>query len=206
MGAIFMAMQPDLTIRETAALAGASMAMVENALEKGVLRAIVRSPDRRGGAGRYLPMQAVAYFAVIRRAELSDLPVRHKKCIWQVLAHRKLGELAGLIDLEYMPGLKIDVRRLAGESLDHAVRYKRAKEEHIVVDPEILGGTPVIRGTRLTVYAVHARLAAGESVDDVVEDYPQLTREAIEAADVYARTHPLRGRPSGRPWRAAARN
>ena len=43
----------------------------------------------------------------------------------------------------------------------------------------------------------------GEALDDVAEDNPDLAREALEAAVVYARTHPLRGRPGGRPWRRA---
>jgi uncharacterized protein (DUF433 family) len=197
-------MQPELTIRETAALAGAPKSMVEKALEKGILKAIVRRPVQRGGAGRYLPMHAVAYFSVIHNAQLGDLPVRHKKRIWRTLVERRFDELVGMTEVEYMPGVRIDVRRLARENLRSAERYKRAKDEHMVVDPAILGGTPVIRGTRLTAYSVQARLAAGEGVDDILADYPDLTREAVEAADVYARTHPLRGRPSGRPWRVAA--
>jgi uncharacterized protein (DUF433 family) len=195
-------MQPELTIRETAALAGAPKTTVEKALEKGVLRVIVRRRERPGGAHRYLSMHAVAYISVIHNAKLADLPIRYKKRIWQELARHELDELASLGDVEYMPGLKIDVRGLAGESLRRAVRYKQAKEEHLVSDPDILGGTPVIRGTRLTAHAVHGRLAGGESVDDILDDYPQLTREAVETADLYARTHPLRGRPAGRPWRA----
>ena len=70
----------------------------------------------------------------------------------------------------------------------------------IVVDEEIKGGTPVIRGTRLTVYAVLGRIDHGETIDDVLADNPDLTREALEAAIIYARSHPLVGRPGGRPW------
>jgi uncharacterized protein (DUF433 family) len=195
-------MRPELTIRETAALAGAPLGMVEKALEKGVLEAIAHRPDRRGGAGRYLPMQAVAYFAMLRNARLSDLPIRYKKRIWKAVSGHDIDQLSRLADLECLPGLRFDVESFARESIHRAIRYKKARDEHIVVDPEILGGTPVIRGTRLTAYAVSARLADGEHVEDILEDYPVLTREAVEAADVYARTHPLRGRPAGRPWRA----
>ena len=70
----------------------------------------------------------------------------------------------------------------------------------IVVDEEIKGGTPVIRGTRLTVYAVLGRIDHGETIDDILADNPDLTREALEAAIIYARSHPLVGRPGGRPW------
>ena len=132
------------------------------------------------------------------------MPIRHKKLIWQALARREAEELGDLREIEPVPGVRIDMERLARDSIRRAAQYKLAREEHIAVDPTILGGTPVIRGTRLTVYAVRGRLAEGERVEDILEDYPRLAREAVEAANVYAQTHPLRGRPAGRPWRAAA--
>jgi uncharacterized protein (DUF433 family) len=73
-------------------------------------------------------------------------------------------------------------------------------DAHIVVDEEIKGGTPVIRGTRMTVYAVLGRVDHGETIDDILADNPDLTREALEAAINYARSHPLVGHPGGRPW------
>jgi uncharacterized protein (DUF433 family) len=82
---------------------------------------------------------------------------------------------------------------------DRGVQVVR-EDVHIVIDDGIMGGTPVIRGTRVTVYAVLGRIDHGETIDDILADYPDLTREAIEAAIIYARTHPLVGRPDGRPW------
>ena len=80
------------------------------------------------------------------------------------------------------------------------------KKRHITSDSEIFGGVPIIKGTRIPVYAVSGRLADGDTVDDLLEDYPEIPREAFVAADIYARTHPERGRPvaAGRPWEAAA--
>jgi uncharacterized protein (DUF433 family) len=51
----------------------------------------------------------------------------------------------------------------------------------IVVDPKIVGGKPVIRGTRLAVEFILELLAAGQSESDLVENYPGLTREDILA-------------------------
>ena len=92
----------------------------------------------------------------------------------------------------------------ATEPFEAAVRYRASRDAHIVSDPETLGGTPVIRGTRITVYSVLGRLQDGDSVDDLVADNPDVSREAFEAAAIFARAHPLRGRPGGRPWRNAA--
>jgi uncharacterized protein (DUF433 family) len=53
--------------------------------------------------------------------------------------------------------------------------------ERIVVDPEILAGKPVIRGTRLSVELILGLLAAGQSESDLLANYPGLVREDILA-------------------------
>ena len=58
--------------------------------------------------------------------------------------------------------------------------------ERIVVDPKILAGKPVIRGTRLTVEFILELLAAGQSENDLLTNYPGLTREDILACLSYA--------------------
>jgi uncharacterized protein (DUF433 family) len=58
--------------------------------------------------------------------------------------------------------------------------------ERIVVDPEILVGKPVIRGTRLAVEFVLELLAAGQSENEILASYPGLTREDILACLSYA--------------------
>jgi uncharacterized protein (DUF433 family) len=58
--------------------------------------------------------------------------------------------------------------------------------ERIIVDPEILAGKPVIRGTRLAVEFILELLAADQSEDQILENYPGLTREDILACLAYA--------------------
>ncbi|MBI3681147.1 MAG: DUF433 domain-containing protein [Acidobacteria bacterium] len=58
--------------------------------------------------------------------------------------------------------------------------------ERIVVDPEILAGKPVIRGTRLAVEFVLELLAAGQSEQDLLTNYPGLTHDDILACLSYA--------------------
>ena len=53
--------------------------------------------------------------------------------------------------------------------------------ERIVVDPELLAGKPVIRGTRLAVEFILELLAAGQSENELLTNYPGLTREDILA-------------------------
>lgn len=58
--------------------------------------------------------------------------------------------------------------------------------EHIVVNPEILAGKPVIRGTRLAVEFILELLASGQSENDILSNYPGLTRADILACLSYA--------------------
>lgn len=58
--------------------------------------------------------------------------------------------------------------------------------ERITVDPARMRGLPCIRGTRVTVSAVLGQLAAGQAIDDLLADYPQLEREDVLAALEFA--------------------
>jgi uncharacterized protein (DUF433 family) len=58
--------------------------------------------------------------------------------------------------------------------------------ERVVIDPKVLAGKPVIRGTRLAVEFILELLAAGESESEVLANYPGLSREDILACLSYA--------------------
>jgi uncharacterized protein (DUF433 family) len=60
------------------------------------------------------------------------------------------------------------------------------KHERIEINPKIMVGKPVIRGTRLTVELILRKLGAGLSEEQILEDYPRLTREDIRAALAFA--------------------
>ncbi len=58
--------------------------------------------------------------------------------------------------------------------------------ERISIKPDVCNGRPVVRGTRVTVQTVLEFLAAGDSVEDVLEEYPKLTRADVRACLDYA--------------------
>jgi len=58
--------------------------------------------------------------------------------------------------------------------------------ERITVNPAIFGGKPIIRGLRISVELILSLLAQGESWDDILDDYPDLTPEDIRACIAYA--------------------
>jgi len=56
----------------------------------------------------------------------------------------------------------------------------------IVLNPQIMLGKPVIKGTRLTVEILLEKLAYGQTEEQILDDYPFLSREDIQAALLYA--------------------
>jgi uncharacterized protein (DUF433 family) len=58
--------------------------------------------------------------------------------------------------------------------------------DRITVSPDICNGKPVIRSTRITVQNVLEFLAAGDSIDDLLEEYPALKRDDVQACLDYA--------------------
>ena len=56
------------------------------------------------------------------------------------------------------------------------------RDEVILKDPEILGGTPIFRGTRVPFQALLDYLEGGQSLDEFIDDFPTVTREAAISA------------------------
>jgi uncharacterized protein (DUF433 family) len=56
----------------------------------------------------------------------------------------------------------------------------------VVSNPSVMMGKPVIAGTRITVELVLEKLAAGETVEQILDAHPRLTREGIQAALAFA--------------------
>jgi uncharacterized protein (DUF433 family) len=74
-------------------------------------------------------------------------------------------------------------------------------QERIVKDPQVCGGEPVIRGTRVTLRTVLASLAEGATIEEIVEDFPTLTEEDVRSVIAFAAASaeedmPLRSVPS----------
>lgn len=56
----------------------------------------------------------------------------------------------------------------------------------IIRDPNICGGEPVIKGTRITLRTVLASLADGDNFEQILEDFPSLTEEDVKAVVAFA--------------------
>jgi uncharacterized protein (DUF433 family) len=190
-----------LTPNEVAELSGAPKRLIEKAIEERILLVRSESSPVMRRAQRMLPAYSVAYAAALMGLGLS-LSIKHKRRLAQVIAETSptaLPTKRAIIE----PAVEIDIGRLVGDVMVRTEKYRADRDAFIVVSDDIKGGTPVIRGTRMTVHAVLGRIDHGETIDDILADNPDLTRDALEAAIIYARTHPLVGRPGGRPWASA---
>jgi len=67
--------------------------------------------------------------------------------------------------------------------------------DQIVRDPEICGGEPVLRGTRISLRTVLASLAEGDSFAELQSAFPSLTLEHLQAAVAFAATSALEDQP-----------
>lgn len=90
------------------------------------------------------------------------------------------------LTIDLLPFFERSIARL--ERLDAAT-------ELVTISDAIMGGTPVISGTRVPVHDVAAAIAAGIPAKEILEDYPSLTEDKLELAALYAEANPLRGRP-----------
>jgi uncharacterized protein (DUF433 family) len=82
------------------------------------------------------------------------------------------------------------VRRTA-ERLDEL----EAARDMVMVSDDILGGAPMIRGTRIPVYDIAASVTAGIPTQRILEAYPGLSEHQIRLAAIFAEANPPRGRP-----------
>jgi uncharacterized protein (DUF433 family) len=189
------------TAAEAAELAETPPAAIEKAIEEGIID-VRKGRAPKGGARprRLLSAEGVYYVAFLKRCDI-HFSRQHKERLWTCFKETPANRLLRA-KWRVSPGIEIRPGELLAAVRDRVMWYVRARDRWIEHNPDIKGGTPVIKGTRMSVYAVHGRIAHGESINDVLDDNSDLPRDAIEAALAYARANPLIGRPGGRPWLA----
>jgi len=175
---------PLITRREAAELSGTSETTVKKAVDLGII------PSRRRGAQSCVESADVPVLTMLGHLTGVGLGAAHK---------RRLREWLRAADspMEFVliPGLVIHKLEDVDQARARAERYVRLRDDWIVSDPDIKGGDPVIKGSRVRVHTLAARLAEGESEAILDEDFPHVPAEAREVAAVYARANPRRGRP-----------
>jgi uncharacterized protein (DUF433 family) len=178
------------TPTEAAVLTGLSLKAVNNAIDKKTVSAV---PGEEGG--RLLDARALMSLSIERRLSDRIATPELRRRVFDALGAAPRDEISlegGL--------LKIDLREPRRE-LAASMRDLRRARRLVVSDPEILGGEPVFRGTRVPVHLIAELVAQGSKPAELMEGYPRLTADMIRLAPVYAAAYPLRGRPRRQPWR-----
>jgi uncharacterized protein (DUF433 family) len=164
----------------------------------------------------------------IDRAEVVPLPARGAEDRERMLAFPELvylrlrGQVGRLLSPEGKRKLRQELGQVAGKPKHPAVvtigalkvnvapelktlRKKLAEIKHmwsfVTIDPEVRAGEPVVRGTRIGIHALADLAAQGAPAEELLEDYPSLTPESLDAALAWARMYPRRGRPRRAPWK-----
>jgi uncharacterized protein (DUF433 family) len=183
--------EPLFTPTEAAVLTRLSVKAVNNAIDKKTVATV--TGRLAGHATRLLDLHALMLLALERRLADRFVPELRRE-VFDALATatRNSVSLEGGF-------LTIDLREPRRE-LANSLRELRRARDIVVSDPDIMGGDPVFRGTRVPVHLIAMLLGQGSTEGDLLEGYPRLTAEMVRLAPIYAGAYPLRGRPRAHPW------
>ena len=180
-----------LSPTEAAFVAELPRKTVEQAIDRGEVKPVRAERDQRE---RALDEAAVVYLRI--RGEVGDLlTAKARKEVYRAL---RTGEPVRS-RLELGP-IEVSTKKAVRAVRERMERLRRARAA-VEVDPEIRGGEPVVRRTRIPVHMLADLEKAGENRDRILEDYPALDAELLEDALLYASLNPRRGRPRAAPWR-----
>ena len=196
--------QPTLTPTEAAVVASVTVRDVNRVIDERIL------PDEmysvaRDGTRRFFVDSCVLiafYFKTANQltAEERIKTIAHASArlpsVWTNEGSRRKASRGKWVVTEDF--LTIDLAPFAKNVRGQFARLQQAGAL-VVEDPEILGGAPVIRNTRIPVYDVAASAAAGISTHRLLAAYSGLTARSLELAALYAKANPQRGRPRRTP-------
>ncbi len=174
--------------------------------EKTINQAIDRAEVGTQAAGRLAARERVLGFPDLLYLRLRNdvgrlLSAEGKRKLRERLRHSARGRekptvvSIGMVDVQVEP----EVRALE----EKLVQIEEART-FVITDPEVRAGEPVVRGTRIPVHVLADLARQGADHEELLEDYPALTRESLDAALLYARMYPRRGRPRRAPWKDGA--
>jgi uncharacterized protein (DUF433 family) len=158
------------------------------AINKAVDTGLIRATTRRGPGGRRtLRTLGKAELRFLKLADTLDkdlTPVGQRK-LYEAI--RRLPDPAYQLHLGLLTVELSSVDRAIEDRLNRLAALK----SHVEVQAS---GEPVILGTPVPVYVI-ASLTKGETVEEILRDYPSLTRAQVETAIEYATAYPKKGRP-----------
>jgi uncharacterized protein (DUF433 family) len=171
-----------LTLNEAGYVVEQSNTAINRAVDRGVIKARLQ---RRGKTRlRKVGPAELRFLAIAGEVERKLTPAGRRE-VYEAM--RRLPMDAHFLELGVMTFQLVDVDRRIAE------RLKRLQEIKTLIG-EGANGEPTFRGLNAPVYEI-AALTRGQTVAEIVEDYPGLTPAEVEAAVEYAQVYPKAGRP-----------
>jgi uncharacterized protein (DUF433 family) len=189
------------TPSEAAVVSGVPVKTVHREIDEGPLK----PKRRRPGSKRALSEQDLFYLAAAKGLDtrLVQLTSEGKDKLHDAIIVYWRSKKPAKKELPVFGGrLLLDLKLVLEEIRSRLERLERARAM-VVEDPEIRGGEPCIRGTRIGVYELARMLEQGASEDEILEGYPSLKREQLELAKIFAQAYPRKGRPPRHAWHQA---
>jgi uncharacterized protein (DUF433 family) len=182
------------TAAEAAVLTRLPVKAVNNAIDKKTIAAHVRR--RRGEKSLRLLDEPALVYLLLERELLGDTTPSFRQKLFKAIS----AALAEGVRSVAVGALTLDLR-VRFRDMEQRIKDLRRSKLLASADPEVLGGVPVFRGTRIPIHMIAELLGQGETPDTLRRGYPRLNDEMIRLAPLYASAHPLRGRPRKQPWR-----
>jgi uncharacterized protein (DUF433 family) len=179
-----------LTRREAAEIGRVPLNAIDKAIEQGVVK-----PKRSNGKP-LLPAHEVALLVLLRQIDVV-LSAKAKGLLRRWLAHAE--PLAIGSELALSEALRIAMTEDVAQTIERGESYARLRDRYVERNPAVMGGEPVIAGTRVPVRTIASLIEMGETREVLREDYPHIPEEAYTFAVQWAHANPRRGRPT-RPW------
>ena len=184
---------------ETGTVSPAEAAFVTELPRKTIEQAIDRDEVQAAleAGARTLGLAELVYLHLRRDLARTLSPAARREVYQQIrddLLH------AGQVSQVEMGPVVVDILPAAEEVRERLAQLNDARD-FVVSDPAVRGGEPVVRGTRVPVHMLAELATQGATLAEMLEDFPGVSTEALEAALLYAEVHPRRGRPRRAPWR-----
>lgn len=177
------------TVSEASTITGLPVRAINKAIEKKTVSVEVIHSQR-------LLSRASLLCLSLESKGLKNFPPKFRRAIYRsVIANSRAPQIrqgdAVIIDIA-----------AARREIAARLRDLRKAKRMVVETPEIMGGTPTIRGTRIPVHAVAIMVNAGTSIPEMLEGYPSLDQEKIRLSLIFSAAVPRRGRRATRPWKS----
>jgi len=179
-----------MTANEAASVTGVPLRQVHRIIDAGLLGAAVKRRDK----ARLLAQKALVGLKLAHEtADVLTLQSRRAIVATSIRRPRQSLIRADLIVVDARPAART-VRAGLGQL---------SKARGIVSStPDVLGGTPVFKGTRIPVHDIADMLANGDRPTAIIKAFPQLDAGRVRLAATYALAYPARGRPRTKPRRS----